>query len=965
MMKNIHHTLGFSVGGRGILEKWKYKRPIKIGKNGIVSELVLSIILSFVLLSSSFFFHEAYSDGFNFEDISNLSDTDSVFSQLPQIAVVDSNVYVVWEEQSATGADIFFIASTNSGETFSEPVNLSDTDLGYSQLPQIAAVDSNVYVVWQDDALGQYDIFFIASTNSGETFSEPVNLSDTDLGYSINAQIVTAGSNVYVVWEEETDIFFRVIAGDGETFSEPINLSFTDSFSLNPQIAAMDSNVFVVWEEENPSEPDIFFIASTDGGVSFEPYVNLSSSDEVTSLAPQIAAADSNVYVVWQDYATGEAEIFFTGSSNEGQDFDEPVPVSKVESGRVSESPQIAVMDSNVYVVWQDNDFISESDIFFIASSNDGQDFGEPVNLSMNEGFSLFPQLDTSGQNINIVWEDYAAGQKEVFFVASTNAGSSFSTIFQVSDINDDSGTPQIAVQGSNCHIVWEDSSLGIPEIFYRGCIEVPTEINFDFSPYKLSDTAIITIIDIASAGLGSIIADVSTTSGGSLPSFELSESDTDTGVFTGQLTFTSGESSGTEIHAEPGDLIKVTLEDVSNSASIYPVIVEFENPWYSISESAVVKVTDQNANKKIDEEEEISITITSSANSDVIPLTLIETGPDTGIFENKDLISIQVALTDIITATYFGESDSFYVTTGSGPGKGGGGPVRPGLVLNAILELSGGNSASKSQPSFGTSSFATFSGGEEGFGGILSDNDAKTVEQTKTVKVGEKAVLRFDYTEGGGIGKIEHIGLYMNVRDGQKRQDSDAYIYYDPLKSPQVTVHDPNGIFSEVKVDLLPKDATNFVFKVEVTFAKPMAKSDLILEGWNTQKWSSLTKISNAIEVQSSGILQETASEPIVDTFVEDVTNDHVIPVWIKTNANWWSDDTIDNDTFVSGIEYLVNEGIIKVTLPSTTGAASVSEIQPWIKNTAGWWADDMISDNEFLTAIEWLISNDIIQVV
>ena len=140
------------------------------------------------------------------------------------------------------------------------------------------------------------------------------------------------------------------------------------------------------------------------------------------------------------------------------------------------------------------------------------------------------------------------------------------------------------------------------------------------------------------------------------------------------------------------------------------------------------------------------------------------------------------------------------------------------------------------------------------------------------------------------------------------------------------------------------------------------MAKSDLILESWNTQKWSSINKIPNAIEVVSSGLVQQSETDPIVDTTIEDVEISRAVPVWIKTNAKWWSDDTIDNESFISGIEYLVNEGIIKVTLPDSNDSTSVSELKPWIKNTAGWWADDMISDDEFLTAIEWLISNHII---
>jgi len=300
------------------------------------------------------------------------------------------------------------------------------------------------------------------------------------------------------------------------------------------------------------------------------------------------------------------------------------------------------------------------------------------------------------------------------------------------------------------------------------------------------------------------------------------------------------------------------------------------------------------------------------------------------------------------------------------GSGGGGSGAIgKSGFVVNAIgivKTLVGGGGGGNSPPSFGQSSFAIISGGEEGFGGILSDNDAKTFEQTKTFKVGEKAVIRIDFTEGGGIGKIEHIKLFTNVRDGQKRQDSDASISYDPLKSPQVTVHDPNGLFSEANFELLQKDAANFVLKYDLTFAKPMAKSDLILESWNLKKWSTINKIPNAIEVISSGIVQETASEP-VETFLEDVTDDQVIPVWVKSNAKWWSDDKIDNDNFISGLEYLVNEGIIKVSLPEGTDN-SISEVQPWIKSTAGWWADGMISEDEFITAIEWMITNNIIQV-
>ncbi|MGI0004528.1 MAG: hypothetical protein ACREAX_04440, partial [Candidatus Nitrosotenuis sp.] len=37
-------------------------------------------------------------------------------------------------------------------------------------------------------------------------------------------------------------------------------------------------------------------------------------------------------------------------------------------------------------------------------------------------------------------------------------------------------------------------------------------------------------------------------------------------------------------------------------------------------------------------------------------------------------------------------------------------------------------------------------------------------------------------------------------------------------------------------------------------------------------------------------------------------------IPNWIKANASWWADDKIGNSEFVNGIQYLIQNGIIRV---------------------------------------------------
>ena len=85
-------------------------------------------------------------------------------------------------------------------------------------------------------------------------------------------------------------------------------------------------------------------------------------------------------------------------------------------------------------------------------------------------------------------------------------------------------------------------------------------------------------------------------------------------------------------------------------------------------------------------------------------------------------------------------------------------------------------------------------------------------------------------------------------------------------------------------------------------------------------------------------------------------------IPYWIKNNAKWWSDDKISDDDFLSGIEYLLTNNIIKIN--SQNSKVTSSDLIPsWIKNNAKWWSDDKISDDDFLSGIKYLVENNIIK--
>ena len=85
-------------------------------------------------------------------------------------------------------------------------------------------------------------------------------------------------------------------------------------------------------------------------------------------------------------------------------------------------------------------------------------------------------------------------------------------------------------------------------------------------------------------------------------------------------------------------------------------------------------------------------------------------------------------------------------------------------------------------------------------------------------------------------------------------------------------------------------------------------------------------------------------------------------IPSWIKNNAKWWSQGLVSDDEFVKGIQYLIQQKIMKIP-HSNTGSISKS-IPTWVKTSAGWWSKGAISDDEFVREIQYLISAGIIKI-
>ncbi|WP_197054516.1 hypothetical protein, partial [Nitrosococcus oceani] len=118
---------------------------------------------------------------------------------------------------------------------------------------------------------------------------------------------------------------------------------------------------------------------------------------------------------------------------------------------------------------------------------------------------------------------------------------------------------------------------------------------------------------------------------------------------------------------------------------------------------------------------------------------------------------------------------------------------------------------------------------------------------QTVTEKVGMPVDLQLASSDK----TISHVALYTNMEGLNKEiEDSDTYIIYD--KGSPLQIIDPHGFFSNVKITTTT-DGDIGKFGFSITFANPMHTSNIFIREWNEEKYSSDTKIKDAIQIVES----------------------------------------------------------------------------------------------------------------
>lgn len=338
------------------------------------------------------------------------------------------------------GSQTFFMQSIDGGKNWDNfPVtrNLSQSD-GEAFGPSMAITRTGkvrVYIVYHDNRSGTTQVYLVRS-KKGTKFKKPRNITPNDGGAFSPRIALDSAENVNVVWGDTLFFNRRVVftrsTDLGDTFSDLIDISRSSGNAFDPEIAVDSGDAInVVWEDEGPGVSTIMFSRSTNGGSTFSEPKRLSSGTSSATEVHIATAANGQIYAVWNEViSNGSMQAFFSRSTDNGTTFSAPLNLSN-DSGAVIHKCFVTTRGNTVYVAYN-NDEESSRQLYVVKSENNGQSFGEPVqvsNANRNRGraHSASMCIDSDG-TLHIVWVDSSvlSNDEGLLFYSRSSNGQNF-----------------------------------------------------------------------------------------------------------------------------------------------------------------------------------------------------------------------------------------------------------------------------------------------------------------------------------------------------------------------------------------------------------------------------------------------------------------------------------------------------------------------------------------------------------
>jgi hypothetical protein len=210
--------------------------------------------------------------------------------------------------------------------------------------------------------------------------------------------------------------------------------------------------------------PDNATIADDNSGLSI--IGNMQDNGNDGGCYPQTSTSGEFDYLVWSEGDEDNRYILFKRSVN-NKEFEDAITLSGSVPSAVFD-PKVTSEGNNVYVVWQGDSESGNQDILMRKSEDNGKSFGDLINLSNDRAGSGNPEINVNSSSVYVVWDGTTPGNNDIYFRKSINNGADFDKVRNLSTDGGISYEPKVVVDEKGLEIYWRDYRNGHEEVLAK-----------------------------------------------------------------------------------------------------------------------------------------------------------------------------------------------------------------------------------------------------------------------------------------------------------------------------------------------------------------------------------------------------------------------------------------------------------------------------------------------------------------
>jgi hypothetical protein len=278
--------------------------------------------------------------------------------------------------------------------------------------------------------MGKARVYFAAMDRDG-TRREAQRAVTTTPNDAFGAAVAWTGNVLGAVWQDRRDagggyeIYFNRLTPDGERLGPDLRITNAPGFSINPTIAWTGEEFILAWQDERDSVGsggyEIYAQRVDEQGRLILPNQRI-TRDRANSEAPSLAVGERGLGIAWLDGRGGGTRgIWFAPYA---RDLSRQGPDQRVSPAGFNAIGANIVWNRDRWVIaWFDDDESSaDREVWGALRDPAGLAVGPPRRLTMDGGFSRYPQLLPLGDRVLLVWADDRVGAQYSLFARTLDA---------------------------------------------------------------------------------------------------------------------------------------------------------------------------------------------------------------------------------------------------------------------------------------------------------------------------------------------------------------------------------------------------------------------------------------------------------------------------------------------------------------------------------------------------------------